>query len=442
MAQVLGSVQSASRPPAGIWRVALTALAGTSIEWYDFFIYGTAAATVFPALFFPKSDPLVGTLLSFSTFAVGFVARPIGGVVFGHFGDRLGRKKALVTALLLMGIATTGIGLLPTYASIGVAAPIFLILLRFIQGLAIGGQWGGAVLLATESAPLHQRGFYGSFAQLGVPVGVILANLAFLAATAATDRATFLAWGWRLPFLLSIALIALGVYIQFRLEESPAFKRLQQLRETSSSGPPARSPILEVLQRSPRTVLLAAGAHVATNGLFYIFITFIVTYGINTLHVAQSTMLLAVLISAFIIAPFLVFFAALSDRIGRRKVYLSGAFLLGIWSFVFFPLAGTRSFGGIAAAISVGQIFLSMMYGPQAALFAELFSTDVRYSGASLGYQIGSIFGGAFAPLIAAALLAKTGSTFPIAIYMALLCAITFGSVLMLSETYKTGSLK
>lgn len=427
------------QPPARnapMGRIVTTALAGASIEWYDFFIYGTAAAMVFPALFFPGSDPLVGVLLSFGTFAVGFIARPLGGIAFGHYGDRVGRKKSLVVALLLMGAATTGIGLLPTYQQVGVLAPLALILLRFVQGIAIGGQWGGAVLLLIESAPPGRRGFYGSFAQLGVPLGVVLANLVFLLVTAAFGEGGVADWAWRLPFLLSVVLIGIGVYIQLRLEESPAFVAARTAAPAAAAG--EGSPILRVLRESPRTIALAAGAFVAINGIFYIFITYVVAYGTRTLGMAQSTVLAAVMLASVVQAPALLGAAALSDRIGRRQVFMAGAVLLGFWSLVFFPLVELASFGALAVALCVGQVFLSLMYGPQAAFFGELFPVEMRYSGASLGYQIGSIFGGAFAPLIAAALLAATGSSLAIGAYMAGLCAVTFFSVRALQETRHT----
>ncbi|MEJ7820544.1 MAG: MFS transporter [Rubrobacteraceae bacterium] len=436
-------------PESAIRKVALTACAATSIEWYDFFIYGTAAALVFPALFFPDSSPLAGTLLSFSTFAVGFVARPIGGAIFGHFGDKVGRKKALVTALLMMGVATMLIGLLPSFATIGVLAPILLVVLRFTQGLAVGGQWGGAVLLATESAPKHRRGFYGSFAQIGVPVGVILANLTFLLVSSATGDA-FAVWGWRIPFLLSAVLIGIGMYIQLKLEDTPAFRHLQEYREqhqTEEEREEARvaaeaqkSPIIDAFREYPKEIMLAAGAFIAINANFYIFITFIIAYGTNPdiLGMEQSTLLAAVLIASVFQIPALLFFSAVSDKRGRRGIYMVGAVLLGIWSFAFWPLVNTESFILIVVALVVGQLFLSMMYGPQAAFYAEIFTTRVRYSGASLGYQIGSIFGGALAPLIATALLARYGSSLAISIYMAAVCAITCLCVFLLSETYES----
>ena len=426
-------------PPAStpMSRIVATALAGASIEWYDFFIYGTAAATVFPALFFPGSDPRVGMLLSFATFAVGFVARPVGGVVFGHYGDKVGRKRALVSALLLMGCATTGIGLLPTHAVIGMAAPLALVVLRFVQGMAIGGQWGGAALLLIESAPPGRRGFFGSFAQLGVPLGVILANLVFLGVTSAFGETGVLAWAWRVPFLLSIVLVGVGLYVQLRLEETPAFVEAQRARPAGAVQ--QASPILRVLREHPRVIALAAGAFVAINGNFYMLITYVVAYATKTLGMPQSTVLAAVMLGACAQVPALLGAAALSDRTGRRGIYMAGAVLMGLWSLVFFPLLELRSFAGVAVAVSVGQVFISLMYGPQAAFFGELFRTELRYSGASLGYQIGSIFGGAFAPLIAAALLAATGSSRAIGLYMATLCAVSFFSVRALHETRPAG---
>jgi metabolite-proton symporter len=444
------SADARQSPERAITKVALAACAGSSIEWYDFFIYGTAAALVFPQLFFPESSALAGTLLSFSTFAVGFFARPVGGIVFGHFGDKVGRKKALVTALIMMGVATTLIGLMPTFATIGVLAPIILVLLRFVQGLAVGGQWGGAVLLATESAPSNRRGFYGSFAQIGVPVGVILANLIFLLVSSALSPGAFEAWGWRVPFLLSIVLIGIGMYIQLRLEDTPAFRHLEEYRRAHQTeeereqarvaAEARRSPIIEAFRDYWKQILLAAGAFVAINANFYIFITFIIAYGTNPdiLGLSQTTMLAAVLIASLFQIPALLFFAGFTDRVGRRGVYMLGAVLLGVWSFVFWPLVNTGTFVLITAGLVVGQLFLSMMYGPQAAFYAEIFSTRVRYSGASLGYQIGSIFGGALAPIIATALFAEFGSWFAIAVYMAALCAVTCLCVFLLTETYQT----
>jgi MFS family permease len=411
-------------------RVALVSLAGTSIEWYDFFLYGTAAALVFPKLFFPGSlPPLVALIASFSTFAVGFIARPIGAVIFGHFGDRAGRKAALVVAMLAMGVATTLVGCLPSYAAAGIAAPVLLIVLRFVQGLAIGGQWGGAMLLVTETAPANKRGFYGAFAQAGVPVGVVLANLAFLISTEATTAEGFAVWGWRVPFLLSIVLVGLGLFVKFRVEDSAAFREARP----ATTG---RSPIIEAFRQHPRQIALAAGAFVAGNLAFYILITFVLAYeNAAGLPLSRAAMLTAVLISMVVMFPALFLFGALSDRFGRRRTFMTGAVLTGLWAFAQFPLIDTGSFAWTVLALCVGHLFGAMMYGPQAALFAELFATNVRYSGASLGYQIGSIFGGALAPIIATTLLAKFQASTGISVYIAAACAVSLISVAMLKET-------
>ncbi len=428
-------------------RVALTSLAGTSIEWFDFFLYGTAAALIFPAVFFsPDMPPLVSLIASFSTFAVGFLARPIGGIIFGHFGDRVGRKAALVTALVMMGVATTLIGCLPTYGMIGGAAPLLLVILRFVQGLAVGGQWGGAMLLVTENAPDGKRGFYGAFAQAGAPVGLILANLAFLIVSESVSQEAFMTWAWRIPFICSIALIGLSLYVQLRLEDTPAFRELQALSKTAAADSSVaqiverRSPVLEALSRYPKQIALAAGAFLAVQVTFYIMVTFVIAYGSNPagLGLPRSTMLAAVLISSVAQIPALFIAAAYSDKHGRRGVYMLGAVLLGIWGFFLFPLIDSGSFLLITFAVCVGQILIGMMYGPQAAMLAELFTTEVRYSGASLGYQSGAILGGALAPIIATGLLAVYGSTIGISVYIAIACGLTLLSVYLLSETHQT----
>jgi metabolite-proton symporter len=431
-------------PERSILKVALTALAGSSIEWYDFFIYGTAAALVFPNLFFPGFGDTGATILSYSTFAVAFIGRPVGGLIFGHFGDKFGRKRALVTALVLMGAGTTAIGLLPGYATIGIAAPILLVTLRFLQGICIGGQWGGAVLLATESAPDEKRGFYGSFAQMGVPVAVLISNIIFLIIAATLGDGALVAWAWRIPFLLSVLLIALGLYIQLKLEDTPAFRHLQEYREQHQSEEERReaeeaagSPVWEVLKTYPKEIALAAGAFIAINANFYILITYILDYATAEVGLPQSTVLTAVLISSAAQLIALAGFAALSDMIGRRIPYMAGAALLGLWSlFAFWPLVDSGNPGLLVLALVVAQLFLSMMYGPQAAFYSEIFTTKVRYSGASMGYQIGSVFGGALAPIIATALLAATGTSFSVGAYMAVVCAITGVCAFLLSETY------
>lgn len=433
-------------------KVAGTALAGTSIEWYDFFIYGTAAALVFPSAFFPAEMPAtVALIASFSTFAVGFIARPLGGVVFGHYGDRVGRKKTLVVALLIMGAGTTMIGLLPTYESIGVFAPLLLVLLRFVQGLAIGGQWGGAMLLVTESAPSNKRGYYGAFAQAGAPIGVILANLAFLVIGASMSDESFMAWGWRVPFLASVVLVGISMYVQLNLEDTPAFKALEKdkLKKKAQGGNaepkdtigadlvnPNRSPVLEALRLYPNRIALAAGAFISIQVTFYILIAFVIAYGTaeEGLNLPRSTMLSAVLI-ACVVQLFVQFpSASYSDRHGRRGIYLTGAGLLGIWGFAIFPLIDTGNFLLIVLALSGGLAFLAMQYGPQAAFYTELFSTKVRYSAASLGYQIGAILGGAFAPTLAVLLWTELGIVY-VSVYIGTAALITIASVWMLTET-------
>jgi metabolite-proton symporter len=421
--------------PINMTRVVMTALAASSIEWYDFFIYGTAAALVFPKLFFASDlPPYVAQIASFSTFAVGFIARPIGGVVFGHFGDKYGRKKALVTAMLIMGLATTAVGLLPSYKAIGVVAPLILVALRFLQGLAVGGQWGGAALLAIENAPAHKRGFYGSFAQMGVPAGVISANLIFLIMGMLVDPEAFQAWAWRIPFLLSIVLVGLSMYVQFVLEDTAEFRALEKAEDKVERK---RSPIIQAIVKNPKGILLAAGSFVAANGTFYIMITFAVSYWTNTLHLPKNTILWAVLLGSIISAPVLPITAALSDRFGRRGIFLAGAALELLWAVPFFLLIDTGQFPAAVLALAGGLVFNSVMYGLQAAMMTEMFDIEFRYSGASLGYQMGAILGGGFAPTIAVALLNHYNSSLSISAYMAVLCAVSFISVLVLTETHK-----
>ena len=420
-------------------RVAMTSLAGTSIEWYDFFLYGTAAAVIFPKAFFPQDLPtMVLLIISFSTLAVGFLARPLGGIIFGHFGDRIGRKRTLVVALMMMGVATTLIGFLPTYASIGIAAPLLLVALRFIQGLAIGGQWGGAMLLVTESAPADQRGWYGAYAQAGAPMGVILANLAFIGVSSSMSNEAFMEWGWRLPFIASIVLIGISMFIQLKIEDTEAFKNLSEAQ--SASDQPAatveRSPVVEAVRKYPKRIMLAAGAFLSVQVTFYILIAFVIAYGVNSpdLNLSRDTMLMAVLAAAAIMVPTQFYFSGLSDRIGRKNVYTWGAILTGAWGFALFPLIDTGNPMLIGFAITMGLLFLGMQYGPQAAYFTELFSTEVRYSGASLGYQIGAILGGALAPTIAV-LLWRDFGIFYVSVYIMIAAILTLWSLSQLEET-------
>ena len=421
-------------------KVAYTALAGTSIEWYDFFLYGAAAALIFPSTFFGEMPESTALILSLLTFAAGFIARPIGGIIFGHFGDKVGRKKTLVMALMLMGVASTLIGLLPTYAMIGVAAPILLTLLRFAQGLAIGGQWGGAMLLVTESAPAHQRGYYGAYAQAGAPIGVILANLALIVTSALVSEEFFNTWGWRIPFLASAILIAISMYIQLHLEDTDAFKELEAKRaqQTGDDRPVTpKSPIIEAMRKYPKRITLAAGAFLSVQVTFYILIAFLLAYGVSSADMARDDMLTAVLIGSAIMVPTQFMFSSYSDRHGRKGIFMLGAVLSGLWAFAVFPLVDTGNFWLVVLAITGGLVFLAMMYGPQAAFFTELFSTEVRYSGATLGYQFGAILGGAFAPTIAVKLWTDF-DIFWVSVYMAIAALLTLLSVMSLTETFQT----
>ena len=417
-------------------KVALTALAGTSIEWYDFFLYGAAAALIFPKAFFGEIPESTALILSLLTFAAGFIARPIGGIIFGHFGDKIGRKKTLIIALILMGVASTLIGLLPTYAMIGVAAPILLTLLRFAQGLAIGGQWGGAMLLVTESAPVNQRGFYGAYAQAGVPIGVILANLAYIIIGALVSDEAFYSWGWRIPFLASAVLIGLSMYIQLTMEDTKAFQDLQKSNINNNENIKVKkSPVIEAIRKYPKRISLAAGAFLSVQVTFYILIAFILAYGVKSTDLVRDEMLTAVLIGSAVMVPSLFLFSAYSDRNGRKGIFILGSITTAIWAFALFPLVDTGNFWLTVLAITFGLVFIAMMYGPQAAFFTELFSTEVRYSGANLGYQMGAILGGAFAPTIATKLWTDF-DIFWVSVYIATASILTLVSVLFLTETY------
>ena len=424
----------------GIRKIAAISAVGSTIEWYDFFIFGTAAALVFPDLFFPDASPTAGALLTFSVFGVAFLARPVGGIIWGHFGDRVGRKKAFLAALFTMAIGTTLIGVMPTYATIGIAAPIILTVLRFVQGLAVGGQWGGAVLLATEFAPKHKRGFYGSFAQVGVPLGVIFGQVLYIVLASSMAPEFFASVGWRIPFLLSVVLIGVAVYAQRQLEDTPAFRHLQELKAQQDGAAPqarGRSPILDALREFPRQIFLGAGAFIVVNATFYIYIVYILDYGTEQLGLSTTTVLVAILIASVLQVGALPLFASISDRIGRRRMYLAGAAGTAIWAFPFFLLVDLASGWSLTLALVVAQLTLSMMYGPQAAFFSEMFSARVRYSGASLGYQFGAALGGGFSPVIATALLAATGTALSISAYMVVIALIAIACVWALTETYQ-----
>jgi metabolite-proton symporter len=417
--------------PSSVRKVIVASLIGTSLEWYDFFIYGTAAALVFNKIFFPSFEPLVGTLLAFATYAVGFIARPLGGLIFGHYGDRIGRKNVLVVTLLLMGIATFAIGLLPTYASIGVWAPILLVALRFLQGLGLGGEWGGAVLMTMESGDPNRRGFNASWPQVGVPLGLLLANGVLSLMGVLTNEPAFLSWGWRVPFLLSGVLVVVGLWIRLTIAESPLF------REVEESHTKAGAPIVEVLRRYPKQVLLAVGARVGVDVAFYTFVLFITTYVATYLKLPRNYALNAVLIAAAVQVVLIPFFGSLSDRFARRPVYLAGAIGAAIWVFVFFILLDTGQFWLIVLATVVALVLHAAMYGPQAAFISEMFPTKVRYTGASMGYQLAGIIGGALAPIISVALLDRFDTWVAVSLYAVAMLLITIVCVLLAPETSK-----
>jgi len=411
-------------------RVVMASLIGTTIEWYDFFLYGSAAALVFNKLFFPEFDPLTGTLLAFATYALGFVARPVGGIVFGHFGDRIGRKRLLMLSLVLMGIATILIGLLPTYAQIGIWAPMALIALRLVQGFAVGGEWGGAVLMAAEHGDAARRGFWASWPQAGVPAGNLLAAAVLAIMAAVQTETDFLAWGWRVPFILSALLVVVGWYIRNRVAESPMFEA-----ELDAAEAPARVPAVEVLRERPKALVLGAGLRVGENISYYILTVFSLTFLVDVSKESRSLALNALLIGAAVQFLAIPLFAALSDRIGRRPVYAFGAFGLAAWCFVMFGLLGSGNNGSIILALVVGLVLHGAMYGPQAAFITELFPTRIRYSGVSLAYQLTSIVAGSLAPIIALWLYKDYGSATPVALYVGAACVISGVSALLARET-------
>jgi metabolite-proton symporter len=425
------STAAAETPGNSVRLVAVASLVGTTIEWYDFFLYGTAAALVFNRLFFPTFDPLAGTLLAFGTYAVGFVARPVGGIIIGHYGDKIGRKSMLVLTLVIMGVATFLIGLLPTYDQIGAWAPAALVLLRVAQGFGVGGEWGGAVLMAVEHAPPGRRGFYGSWPQVGVPAGLLLSTAVFTLFTQMPDE-QFLSWGWRVPFLISILLVGVGLLIRVRILETPAFERIK------AAAVEARQPIVEVLRTYPRQVLLAMGARFAENGGFYIFSAFVLTYATQRVKIDQQVVLNGILLGAACELFAIPLFGALSDRVGRRPVYLFGAIVTAAFAFPLFWMLDTGSTPLIWLGLVIAFVFAhAAMYAPQAAFLSELFGTRVRYSGASLGAQLASVFAGAPAPIIATSLLQAGYGGGAIATYVVALAAITIVSVLAASETHR-----
>ena len=418
---------------SSIRQVAFASFIGTAIEWYDFFLYGTAAALVFNQLFFPTFAPLTGTLASFATFGVGFFARPVGGVVFGHFGDRIGRKSMLVITLLVMGGATFLIGLLPTFQTAGILAPILLVTLRFLQGFAVGGEWGGATLMAVEHAPEESRNFYASWPQMGAPAGLVLSTAVFTIFSSLPDE-QFFAWGWRIPFLLSIVLIGVGLFIRLRVLESPAFARVKEL------GTESRVPLLEVLRDYPVAALLAIGVVLVNIGGYYIVITFTLSYATETLGVARNVPLIGLLLAGFAEIAGILIFARLSDRTGKRPVALWSAALILLLAYPFFWLVNTEVSLLIWLAMSLWTFWAGALYGITGVFIAEFFEARVRYSGISFGYQMAGMLGGALAPIIATALIGWAGgASWPVASYLAANSLVSLVAVYLASEKYRVG---
>jgi metabolite-proton symporter len=411
-------------------RVVMASLIGTTIEWYDFFLYGSAAALVFNHLFFPQFDPLTGTLLAFATYAVGFVARPVGGIVFGHYGDRIGRKRLLMLSLVLMGVATLLIGLLPTYGQVGIWAPVALIALRLVQGFAVGGEWGGAVLMAAEHGDAARRGFWASWPQAGVAAGNLLAAGVLALMAGLQPEADFLAWGWRVPFLLSVVLVVVGWYIRNRVAESRTFEAAME-----EAGSPPEMPAIEVFRERPGAVVLGAGLRVGENISYYVLTVFSLTFLVDVAAESRSLALNALLIGAAVQFFAIPLFARLSDRIGRRPVYAFGGLGLAAWSFALFPLLASGDNKSIILALVIGLVLHGAMYGPQAAMIAELFPTRIRYSGASIAYQLTAIFAGSLAPIIALWLYRHYDSALPVSLYVAAACVISGLSALLARET-------
>jgi metabolite-proton symporter len=409
----MSSIAPASPQATGHRRRAVVAsTVGTSIEWYDFFLYGTAAALIFPNLFFPGHSAFYGILASFATQFVGFAARPIGAAIFGHFGDRIGRKATLIATLLTMGIGTFLIGCLPTAGSIGAAAPVLLVVFRIAQGIGVGGEWGGSVLLSMEWGDRRRRGFWASWPQLGVPIGLLLSTGLVKLMTAIVGSDSFDSWGWRIPFLLSIVLVAIGLYVRLKVMESPEFTAVRSTQKV------VKQPVWESIKRHPRAILCAAFVRMSEQAPFYLFITFVLTYGTKHLNLAQGGLLTDTIVAAAIGLISVPLFGWLSDRIGRRLMYGIGIVCTALFAFPYFGLLDTKVAGFVLLGIVVSLIFHDMQYGPQAALIAEGFGTNIRYSGASIGYQLASVIAGGPAPLIAAAILSKTGSSTWISVYI------------------------
>jgi MHS family shikimate/dehydroshikimate transporter-like MFS transporter len=417
------STTSARTP---IRRAVVASMVGNALEWYDFFLYGTAAALVFNQLFFPTFDPLAGTIAAFGTYALGFAARPIGGLIFGHFGDRVGRRTVLVATLSLMGVATFLIGLLPTYGQIGIAAPVLLTVLRIVQGIAVGGEWGGGVLLISENADAKRRGMLSALSQTGVGIGFVLSALVFAVMTGVTTEEQFLAWGWRVPFLVGVVLMAAGLVIRLKVLETAAFRETRERH---------RVPVLEAVRQHPRAVLVSFGARIAENGGSYVFLVFVLAYA-RQIGIPGGVALTAVVVAMTVEALAMPAWGALSDRIGRRPVYMGGAVAMALWAWPFFWLLGTRETALVILAVVVANaVCHGAMIGTQPAFFSELFGSGVRYSGVALGHELASVLAGGLSPLIATALLAWAGGWWPVAVYLAVMGAITVAALAVSDET-------
>jgi metabolite-proton symporter len=424
--------RSLEMDPAGrrlqVRRAALASAIGTTIEWYDFFLYNTAAALVFPHLFFPASSAYAGAMQSFATYAVGFGARPVGAAIFGHWGDRLGRKATLIVTLLVMGISSAIVGVLPGTAAIGIAAPLLLVGLRLVQGLAIGGEWSGSVLIAMEWGDQRRRGQLASFAQLGVPLGLVLGTGGMTLLSATLSAEAFSSWGWRVPFLFSLVLVAVGLVIRLKILETPMFARVAE------QGKTARVPVVEAIRHHWREILLSAGLRFSEQMPFYLFTTFVLIYVVSRHGFSKTFVLNAVLAGAVCELVAIPLFSRLSDRFGRKRVYLAGALFTGLIAFPYFAVLTHSGPRLIFIAVVLSLIVHAMQYGPQAALIGESFPTHLRYGGAGLGYQLASVFAGGPAPLIATWLLHETGTPYSISAYIVLAAVITIGCVVALPD--------
>ena len=419
-------------------KLASASVLATALEWFDFLIYSTASALVFGHIFFPSLDGALGTIASFGTLAVGFIARPVGGIIAGALGDRFGRKGPLVASMVIMGLATASIGLLPGYETIGIWAPILLITARLIQGLGVGAQWGGATRLMTEHSPIKRRGVYGSLVQLGTVAGIIIGNAFFLCILLFVDEDAFIAWGWRVPFLSGLILVAVGIFVQMKIEETPVFKSMQAKAQAETAGKEMpKVSLLGAVRRYWRQILQAAGAFFVVNGTFYVMISGMLSYGTANVGLSQTTMIITVCLAVATQIFTIPYFGAWSDRHGRRKIFLVGTVLMAVWAFPFFWLVDTGNPVLVALSLIVGLTLHAMMFGPQAALFAEMFPADVRYFGASLGFQLASVFAGGLAPMIMVSLIEFTGTSASVSAYIIVMAIITFIAVYTIKERFQ-----